>query len=450
MSAGRAGGRGPDGQVPSAYPSRHAPEAGPSPAAGPPEPLHLFEAVGVEIEYMIVDAETLSVRPLADRVLEAAGGSGEVEVERGDMAWSNELALHVVEVKTNGPVASLDGLAGRFQAEVAAIDAILAEHGARLMPGAMHPWMDPEAELRLWPHEAGPVYRAFDRIFDCRGHGWANLQSVHVNLPFCGDEEFGRLHAAVRMALPILPALAASSPVADGAPTGWLDTRMEHYRHNARRVPSVSGRVVPERAFTRQEYEGEILQRVYADLEPHDPEGILRQEWVNARGAIARFDRSAIEIRVLDTQECPAADVAVVAAVVALVRALVEGRLGDPEEHRAWSEEELGDLLVRVIRDADATIIDDPAYLRALGFPGSPPASAGELWRFLLEATGAADDGDPEATAALTVQATEGCLACRLLHAVGESPSHDDLRRTYGRMCEGLAQGSLLSRAALS
>jgi hypothetical protein len=32
---------------------------------------------------------------------------------------------------------------------------------------------------------------------------------------------------------------------------------------------------------------------------------VLRHEWVNARGAIARFDRSAIEIRVLDVAECP-------------------------------------------------------------------------------------------------------------------------------------------------
>ena len=78
------------------------------------------------------------------------------------------------------------------------------------------PWMDPERELRLWPHEHSDIYRAFDRIFGCRGHGWANLQSTHLNLPFRGDDEFVLLHDAVRLVLPLVPALAAASPVIDG------------------------------------------------------------------------------------------------------------------------------------------------------------------------------------------------------------------------------------------
>ena len=37
-------------------------------------PFQLFEALGVELEYMIVAADTLDVRPITDRVmLEVAG-----------------------------------------------------------------------------------------------------------------------------------------------------------------------------------------------------------------------------------------------------------------------------------------------------------------------------------------------------------------------------------------
>ncbi len=86
-----------------------------------------------------------------------------------------------------------------------------------------------------WPHEYSPVYEAYDRIFDCRGHGWANPQSVHLNLPLTGDDEFGRLRAAIRLLLPIMPALAASSPVIDGRLTGLMDSRLEVYRTNRRR-----------------------------------------------------------------------------------------------------------------------------------------------------------------------------------------------------------------------
>jgi gamma-glutamyl:cysteine ligase YbdK (ATP-grasp superfamily) len=251
-------------------------------------PLRLFDGVGVELEYMIVDSATLDVRPVADELLRTFHGTYDTEVERGAIGWSNELALHVIELKTAEPVPSLTGLARQFQAEVADALDRLAPMRARLLPTAMHPWMDPHRELRLWPHGYDDVYQAFNRIFDCRGHGWANLQSVHVNLPFGDDEEFARLHAAIRMVLPIVPALAASSPMVDGRLTGLLDTRLDVYRHNADRVPSVAGQVIPEPATSRQDYEARILGPIYDDLAPLDPDGVLRHEWVNGRGCIAR------------------------------------------------------------------------------------------------------------------------------------------------------------------
>jgi carboxylate-amine ligase len=132
----------------------------------PPEPLHLLEAFGIELEYMIVSAADLAIRPIADELILEAGGRYDEDVARGPIAWSNELALHVIELKTNGPAASLAGLAGAFAEEVAYINALLAPAEARLLPTAMHPWMDPFAELRLWPHENDVIYRTFDRIFD--------------------------------------------------------------------------------------------------------------------------------------------------------------------------------------------------------------------------------------------------------------------------------------------
>ena len=71
----------------------------------------LFEAFGVEIEAMLVDAGTLSVRPECDALMDRVGGSAGADVELGDIAWSNELTLHVLEQKTNGPAPTLSGLA---------------------------------------------------------------------------------------------------------------------------------------------------------------------------------------------------------------------------------------------------------------------------------------------------------------------------------------------------
>src|SRR5690606_14959042 len=103
------------------------------------------------------------------------------------------------------------------------------------------------------------------------------------------------------------------------------------YRKNCSRVPSVAGVVVPERVYTEEGYQA-LLEGVYKDLKPYDPQGILAEEWVNARGCIARFDRGAIEIRLIDAQESPGQDVSVVAFVTSLVQALFEGRVCALEE----------------------------------------------------------------------------------------------------------------------
>jgi glutamate---cysteine ligase / carboxylate-amine ligase len=331
----------------------------------------------------------------------------------------------VIELKTNEPTRGPSRRCrSLFERDVRRINRILERHGARLMPTAMHPWMDPMREAKLWAHEYSAVYAAFDRIFDCRGHGWANLQSTHLNLPFFGDEEFGRLHAAIRLVLPLLPALAAASPLVEGRATGLLDNRLDAYRTNARRVPSVSGRVIPERVFTHERYQKELLERIYGDLAPHDPDGILREEWVNARGAIARFDRHTIEIRVLDVQECPQADLAIAGLIVKTLTALVAGRYGTPEELMAWEIDPLEAILLATIRDADAAVIEDARYLEMFGMTSRRGgATAGDVWRHLSESlvlTGeTADDHlfDP-----LRTILEKGPLARRILRAAGGSP----------------------------
>lgn len=389
----------------------------------------LFEAFGVEIEYIIADRATLDVRPVCDRLIQAVSGAPESEIERGPIAWSNELTLHVLELKTNGPAASLAGLAEAFHAGVRDANDALRGLGARLLPGGMHPWMDPETETRLWPHEYTEVYRTFDRIFGCAGHGWANLQSTHLNLPFRGDEEFGRLHAAIRLVLPLIPALSASSPFLEGRRGPALDTRLAMYRGNARTIPSVAGLVVPEAAFTREQYEREVLGLIYRDLEPHDPDGVLRHEWVNARGAIARFDRGAIEIRLIDTQECPAADLAVVAAVTEVVRALATGGAAERDMAADPPAARLAAVLDHTIVDGDQALIEDAGYLRTLGL-GADPMSGGEVWRRLVERH---PPSDPlgEWTDSLQGLVERGPLARRMLDAIGDRPGRTEIRALF-------------------
>lgn len=408
-------------------------------------PFGLFDCYGIELEYMIVDAESLDIRPIADRLLLNERGEIEDELEHGAFAWSNELALHVIELKTNGPSPTLDGLATGFSKEIKAVNALLARHGARLLPTGMHPWFDPEREFQIWPHGRRTIYETFDRIFDCSGHGWANLQSMHVNLPFANDEEFGRLHAAVRALLPILPALGASTPFIEGRHPGTLDTRLDVYRHNAKRVPSVSGRVIPEPIFTRRDYET-MLEGIYADLAPEDPAGLLRHEWVNSRGCIARFDRMAIEIRVLDTQECPQADIAIAAAVSRVLRSLCEPDADRQRRLRALETDHLARIFQAAVITGDAAKIDDDGYSAALGLDGSPK-SAGEIWRRLLERDVLSDPDLAAHVPVLEVIVEEGPVAKRLLRRLGTNPSRSALHTAYREMADCLSEGTLFRAA---
>jgi glutamate---cysteine ligase / carboxylate-amine ligase len=406
--------------------------------------LHLFEAFGVEIEYMIVDARTLDVRPITDRVLQAVAGEIVSDVEDGDVTWSNELSAHVIELKTTEPAQSLALLPAQFQESVRRINAILETMGARLLPSGMHPWMDPTREMVVWQHDYSEVYEAFNRIFDCRGHGWANLQAVHLNLPFASDTEFARLHAAIRVLLPILPALAASSPIFEGRLSGHLDTRLDVYRNNCRRIPLATGRVIPEPVFAEADYQERILEPLFSEIAPHDPEEILQEEWLNARGAIARFERNTIEIRVLDVQECPKADVAVCALVADVVERLIKGQWGDPSRLESWNVEPLAEILFATIRDADETMIRDVDYLQLFGIDGRTPLTAGELWRHLAGCLGAnCRSADPGLSEAVKHLVKCGPLARRILTAVGPNLSRDRLIAVYRELADCLAAGRM-------
>lgn len=408
-------------------------------------PLAAFAGCGIELEYMIADRDSLDVRPIADRLLRGDGEGG--EVRRGEFGWSNELVAHLVEIKNPAPAAAPAGLADGFQGEVRCIDELLADHNARLMPTAMHPWMDPARETRVWSHSHAVIYAAYDRIFDCRAHGWANIQAMHVNLPFANDAEFARLHAAVRLLLPILPALAASSPVADGRARGALDFRLQCYRQHPARVPELIGALIPDNLSSQAQFAQEVLAPMYRAIAPHDPDGVLRHEWLNARGAIPRFDRQALEIRVIDIQECPRADLAIAAAAGAVARALYDGRWSTLAQHQGCTTAALVRLLDACSRDAEQALIDDAAYLALFGFPGAR-CTARELWCHLLAACAA----DPWLTAqsceVLEHILTHGTLARRILRALGADASRARLMAVYRQLCDCLAQGCLFAAEA--
>lgn len=51
---------------------------------------------------MLVKNDTFKVAPIVDKLLTTKAGKLLADIENGDIAWSNELVAHVVELKLMG------------------------------------------------------------------------------------------------------------------------------------------------------------------------------------------------------------------------------------------------------------------------------------------------------------------------------------------------------------
>jgi gamma-glutamyl:cysteine ligase YbdK (ATP-grasp superfamily) len=404
--------------------------------------LHLGRGLGIEIEYMIVRRDTLDILPVSDEVLRKATGTYANDYETGNMGWSNEFALHVIELKNTSPVPSLKNLPNAFQRQIDRVQQFLKPLGGCLMPAAMHPWMNPRNETRLWNHRYRKIYRTYNRIFDCCRQGWANLQSMHVNISFNGDDEFAQLHAAIRLLMPVIPALAGSSPVAGGKITGLHDTRLSYYRTNQKKIPSIMGKIIPEPVYSEGAYRQRILGKMYRAIAPYDNEGTLQHEWLNSRGAIPRFDRNAIEIRVTDTQECAAADIAVADMIIAVIKQLASERWSDTEAQKKWGVSPLLSIFNDSIKRGENSVIDNSRYLKMFGFPESKARTV-ELWKHLADCTGKSKTLSPDSLKTVKFILQEGTLSSRIIRSLGKSCSMDQLKDVYGKLCSCLARNDL-------
>ncbi len=404
----------------------------------PAAPPAFFEAFGIELEYMIVDRRRFSPLPIAEKILQDDSGNVVNKIAIGDVLVSNELANHVLEFKTPAPTRDFAALGAALRAAIAEVNARLAPFDATLASGGMHPFMDPARESQLWPHGNRAVYQAYDRVFGCRSHGWLNLQSCHLNLPFATEYEFGILHAAVTIALPYLSALSASSPYYDGQHHGFLDSRLRFYAENQASVPETAGHIVPEPVFTRDAYERQILQPAYAAIAPHDPGNILQHEWLNTRGAIARFDRAAIEIRVLDTQENPSRDLAICALVISLLKQL---SLIEPERLRdlvlRHSPAERRQQFIDVARYGRGASIDLDDIASALRLD-KPPVDVGELWKSVLRSHERSAFVKPHLVILRDI-VSQSSLAERLLARYGPKPTRESLQTALADLANSLA-----------
>ncbi|HMK95559.1 MAG TPA: glutamate-cysteine ligase family protein [Candidatus Limnocylindrales bacterium] len=278
--------------------------------------------LGPENELALVDQE-LRVLPISDTIIKDYCGRTINFVEMPTFTFGKELQLHVMELKANSPFKSPVQFEETMQNAVSTLSQIVQEHGARLLGTGMHPLLKLK-ETAIWPHYHRKIYHEYAKIFNLSQHGWLNIQSFHLNLSYQKESDGIQIHNLLTNLCAYLPAITASSPIYEGKPGPDEDNRLQFYKVNQKEVPSVTADVIPEYAVSFNRFKHDVIAKYSEDLAKAGADkSLLGREWVNSRCVIFRFDRSAIEIRVMDEQECIKSDVALSCFIRAALRGLM-------------------------------------------------------------------------------------------------------------------------------
>ena len=281
-----------------------------------------LEVLGPEHEFSLVDPE-LKVMPITDKIIKDYCGKIINFVELPSFTFGKELQLHVMEVKANFPFRSPVQVEETMQNAVSTLNQIVKKHGANLLGTGMHPLMK-LGDTGIWPHYHKKIYEEFGKFFNLNQHGWLNIQSFHLNLPYQTETNGIQIHNQLANLAAYLPAIAASSPIYEGKIGHDIDTRLQFYKINQKEILAITGDVIPEYVTSFSQYRHDIIERYSKDLvKAGASKTLLHQEWVNSRGVIFRFDRRALEVRVMDEQECIKSDVALSCFVRAALRGLI-------------------------------------------------------------------------------------------------------------------------------
>ncbi|MBK7382629.1 MAG: hypothetical protein IPI81_04740 [Flavobacteriales bacterium] len=393
-------------------------------------PPALFDAYGFIVDLAVVHSGSFDVQPVPKALLEPT--LADEDPARRDLEVIPGIAGHGLGVR-NTKVMRRPSKWGRKLVNLRnAWAPALDTAKAVILPGGAHPFYDPARHGSVGEALTPEVRRICDELFGCAQHGWSNSQGLHLGIHFGKDSEFGKLHAAVRLLLPLIPSLAAASPILEGRVTGSSCSRLHAQLHAHERLTDLMGSFVPEPVFDREEHDRVIMAPIAQALAPHDPTGLLDPVLYNSRAATANFDRSVVTLHVIDTQESPSANMAVAEMIITVLRALVRGRWVSNYLQRAWGSDDLQQLMLGAIKEGGRMMITNRDYLLMLGLMKQESMVAAKVWQHLfVELYG---DLSENARGHIGHILEHGCLADRILARTGKQPTIDGIRAAYGHL----------------
>ena len=168
--------------------------------------------LGVELEFQILDRETLDLVPRAPALLASAPSGVQDKV-------APEFMRSILEIQT-GVCASVDEVAGDLSFSVPLLEEIAARHQCLLYSASLHPFAEP-ADQQL------SVGERYQRIMDELQYVGRQFisQGMHVHVGIEDHEAVIGVCDALQVYLPVLLAISCSSPYFRGEDTGLCSYR---------------------------------------------------------------------------------------------------------------------------------------------------------------------------------------------------------------------------------
>jgi gamma-glutamyl:cysteine ligase YbdK (ATP-grasp superfamily) len=292
-------------------------------------PYKPLEVLGPEHEFSLISDE-LKILPVVDQVIKDYCRNIANFVFLPRSTFAEEFPLHIIEIKAKRPFKSPELFEESMQNTIRTLLHFLKKrHNACLLGTGMHPL------LRLEDTGTRPFRKQVQelgKIFNLKNHGWLNIQSFQLNLPYSKEKNAIFLYHLLAHLCTYLPAISASSPICEGCLTPYVDFRLYHYKMKSQEIPSMAGNVIPEYISSFSQFRKEISGRFSRDLTDAGVSTEDFSDYINQRAAVFKFARKAVEVRVMDEQECIKSDVALSCFIKATLRGLIATK-SDPLPH---------------------------------------------------------------------------------------------------------------------
>lgn len=393
----------------------------------------LAESFGIATEYFVVGVDDLKPQSAPADIFSIS--------LQGPYQISRTPQPHIIRLSVPTATQNINYLDYGLAETIVTLNTSLAERKMCLMPGAMHPLWNPGETLSDYS-PSHPYEEAVAKLFVTTGHGWQNLAESGINLSFSDDDEFSRLHAAARLILPIIPALAASSPLVEGKRTGIRSNGQNFFINRYSKYPVLQAGEVPEPVFSKKKYEESILDPIRKMIDSKGFQQMLSAEYLNARGITADFKRNEIKILCTEPQECSAAQLAVTRLIIEAIRAMANEQWISHEQQMRAVTSNLAGLINESAEAGMEAEVFSSEYLSFFGM--SDTKSIRHIWKHIFESLSL----NPEKPLAryeqeLSVILQQGSLSDRVLTVLGENPRSEEVVKVYKNLCDCLNQNRL-------